>query len=113
MLHARPRDASTAPRQARRSNIESAEVAHATARVGNSIHIAITIEEPTTGDLADVYLALFMSEPHFDNLMIDHHRLSPNVKVDLLRELLGAHLSTADPIRTLESTIEKRKAHQR
>ncbi|WP_424534502.1 JmjC domain-containing protein [Sphaerisporangium viridialbum] len=86
---------------------------YATARVGNSIHIAITIEEPTTGDLADVYLAQFMSEPLFDNLMIDHHRLSPNAKVDLLRELLGAHLSTADPIRTLESTIKMRKAHQR
>ncbi|MBY5775503.1 hypothetical protein HFN63_37005 [Rhizobium leguminosarum] len=69
----------------------------ATSRTANSIHLAITIEEPTAIDLANTILANFMSTDAFAALEQSHHLLPmvdkiERVSVDLQRFLTGLDL---------------------
>ncbi|MBV9024676.1 MAG: hypothetical protein JO362_12995 [Streptomycetaceae bacterium] len=85
---------------------------YATAREGNSIHIAITVEEPSAEDLAKVLLAGFMADPRFRALEDSHHRQSLDKRIELLREALLAYLAEADEAAILSSAVTLRKEHR-
>jgi ribosomal protein L16 Arg81 hydroxylase len=84
---------------------------YATARVGNSIHLAITIEEPTAKDLSDVYLAQVLASPVYNELTVDHHRLSVTEKIAKLRATVGGHLDAADAAAVLEAAVRLKVEH--
>lgn len=82
---------------------------YATARLGNSIHVAITVEEPTSLDLANVYLAQFLSDPRCVELSQRHHMEPVNGKIELLRDALLRYLETADPAPALDTAVKLRR----
>ncbi|MFF3216067.1 JmjC domain-containing protein [Streptomyces sp. NPDC002886] len=84
----------------------------ATAREGNSIHIAITVEEPTAENLANVLLASFMADPRFAAFEETHHRHPLPERTRLLREALIAHLAEADEKAVLDSAVTLRREHR-
>ncbi|MEU0600909.1 cupin domain-containing protein [Streptomyces sp. NPDC006393] len=85
---------------------------YATAREGNSIHIAITIEEPTAENLAEVFLAGFLGDPAFRALHDSHHRHSLDQRIELLREALLAHLAGADESAVTRAAVTLRREHR-
>lgn len=86
---------------------------YATARVGNSIHIAITVEEPTAKDLSEVYLARFLAGPGYGELSVDHHRLPLSEKVARLRSAIIAHVQASDARAALDAAVRLRVEHLR
>jgi hypothetical protein len=85
---------------------------YASSKDVNSIHVAITIEEPTGLDLAKVCLARFLADSRFLRLDVTHHTMPPAAKVDLLRAALGAFLAGADPAALLDAAIALRRQHR-
>lgn len=85
---------------------------YATAREGNSIHIAVTVEEPTAENLANVLLATFMADPRFTAFEENHHRHSLEERTELLREALLAHLAEADEKYVTEAAVTLRREHR-
>ncbi|MFJ3203749.1 JmjC domain-containing protein [Streptomyces sp. NPDC086989] len=85
---------------------------YATAREGNSIHIAITVEEPTAENLANVLLATFMADPRFTAFEENHHRHAPAERTELLREALLAHLADADEKAVTRAAVTLRREHR-
>jgi len=85
---------------------------YATSKDVNSIHVAITIEEPTAVDIAKVYLARFLADASFLGLDATHHTELLVRKVDLLRGALGAFLAEADPEAILNAAVTLRRLHQ-
>lgn len=85
---------------------------YATAKGGNSIHVAITIEEPTAVDLANVYLAEFLADPRFKAHMDVHHTQPLATKVAHFRNTLGAFLREADSAELLEAAVTLRRLHK-
>ncbi|MFE2533798.1 JmjC domain-containing protein [Streptomyces sp. NPDC059371] len=85
---------------------------YATAREGNSIHIAITVEEPTAQNLAEVFLAGFLGDPVFKALHDSHHRHSLAERTELLRQALLAHLARADESAAARAAVTLRREHR-
>jgi ribosomal protein L16 Arg81 hydroxylase len=85
---------------------------YATAVDGNSIHVAVTIEEPTAIDLAGVYLAELARSREFAELTRRQHLCSVSDTMGTLRHLLAAFLKQADSADVLETAIRLRKLHQ-
>ncbi|MDB5553447.1 MAG: Ribosomal protein Arg81 hydroxylase, contains JmjC domain [Rhizobium sp.] len=82
---------------------------YATARTVNSIHLAITIEEPTAIDMANVILANFMSTDAFEALEQSHHQLPMPDKIKRLSSALQRFLENLDVGATVHESIELRK----
>ncbi|MGW7264857.1 JmjC domain-containing protein [Streptomyces sp. NPDC054842] len=85
---------------------------YATAREGNSIHVAVTIEEPTAGNLAEVVLAGFLGSPAFTALHEQHHRHSLRQRTELLRTALLEHLSGVDEDAVTAAAVTLRREHR-
>lgn len=81
----------------------------ATARGGNSIHLAITIEEPNAVDLASVYLARFLRTAPFADLERQYHVLPPRETLRRLYEGLSTFLRDEDPSTVLEAAVKLRR----
>ncbi len=85
---------------------------YATAHDANSIHVAITIEEPSALDLANVALAGVLSgvasssDPSLTNLSL------LEVRVQAARAAVLDLLDGQDPARLLSSTVGLRQKHQ-
>jgi ribosomal protein L16 Arg81 hydroxylase len=86
---------------------------HATAREGNSIHVAVTVEEPTPDDVADVLLASAMQRRAYQELESTYHRSRPADTVRAMRGLLREHLATSDPDQVMDQAVAMRLAHYR
>jgi ribosomal protein L16 Arg81 hydroxylase len=86
---------------------------HATARMGNSIHVAVTIEEPTPDDLADVFLASAMRGPRYDEAEREYHRVRPAENLARIREMLIDHLGSMDSDQVLRQAVDVRRSHYR
>ncbi|WFU53622.1 cupin domain-containing protein [Bradyrhizobium pachyrhizi] len=82
---------------------------YATARTGNSIHLAITIEEPTAMDMANVILANFMATETFAALEKSHHQLPMPDKIQRLSTSFQQFLIDRDIETMLRESIELRK----
>jgi len=80
---------------------------YATARDGHSVHVAITVEEPSAGKLAETALADFLAGPAAERLEADHHMLSPAAKCHWLRTALGDHLRSLDDARLVALALER------
>ncbi|MCT9011743.1 cupin domain-containing protein [Streptomyces sp. NPDC054766] len=85
---------------------------YATAREGNSIHIAITIEEPTAQNLAEVLLAGFLGSPAFRALHEHHHQHCLKQRTELVRQALLAHLAAADESAATRAAVTLRREHR-
>jgi ribosomal protein L16 Arg81 hydroxylase len=85
---------------------------YATAREGNSIHIAITVEEPTAENLANVLLAGFLADPRYAAVEQDHHRRSLPERIEALRTALLAHLDQADESAVTAAAVKLRREHR-
>lgn len=85
---------------------------YATAREGNSIHIAITVEEPTAQNLAEVFLAGFLGDPVFKDLHDSHHHHPLAERTELLRQALLDHLARADENATARAAVTLRREHR-
>ncbi|MET7986426.1 MULTISPECIES: cupin domain-containing protein [unclassified Streptomyces] len=85
---------------------------YATAREGNSIHVAVTVEEPTAQNLAEVFLAGFLGDPAFTALHEGHHRHSLTERTELLRRALLAHLGRADENAAARAAVTLRREHR-
>ncbi|MEU0040007.1 cupin domain-containing protein [Streptomyces sp. NPDC006333] len=83
----------------------------ATARIGTSLHIAVTIEEPTPQDLANVLLAELLGLPEFEALTRHHHELSLAERLTRLRALLTRTLDAADGTQVLKQTVRLKAGH--
>lgn len=84
---------------------------HATARDGNSIHVAVTIEEPTPHNLAEVMLAKVVSDSQFTSLEEDFHRREPGENAKIARSIVTDVLATQSMQEILDQTIELRRNH--
>jgi ribosomal protein L16 Arg81 hydroxylase len=84
---------------------------HATARDGNSIHVAVTVEEPGVDDLAKVLLAGAVADDRFAALEQDFHRRRPAQNTQLLRSLVVDALSAASSSAALERAVDLRRSH--
>jgi ribosomal protein L16 Arg81 hydroxylase len=85
---------------------------YATARDGNSIHVAITAEEPTAENIANVFLARFMADPRFAALEESHHQYPLEKRIELLRAALLDHLGGADEAAVLAAAVALRIEHR-
>jgi ribosomal protein L16 Arg81 hydroxylase len=86
---------------------------YATARgPGNSVHLSITVEEPTAGDIANVLLASFMGGPRFAALQQSHHGHPLAERIELLRAALLDHLGQADEAAVLAAATTLRVEHR-
>jgi hypothetical protein len=79
---------------------------YATAREGHSVHVAITVEEPSAKKLAEVALADFLASPVATRIEGNHHELSPAEKCRWLRAALGDHLRSLDDHQLVELALE-------
>ncbi|WP_331742152.1 cupin domain-containing protein (plasmid) [Streptomyces sp. NBC_00876] len=84
----------------------------ATARIGNSIHIAVTIEEPTTRELANVFLAELLDRPEYRELTENHHQLTPADRIARLRALVAQTLRAADADQVLKQAVRIKAEHR-
>ncbi|MFF4549903.1 JmjC domain-containing protein [Streptomyces sp. NPDC001406] len=84
----------------------------ATARTGNSIHIAVTIEEPSTKDLANVFLAELLGHPEYEALTEEHHKLSLAERLARLRTLVAETLAAADADQVLKQAVRLKAEHR-
>ncbi|MFE5792653.1 JmjC domain-containing protein [Streptomyces sp. NPDC056503] len=85
---------------------------YATARDGNSIHVAITVEEPTATDLASVYLAGLLGDRRYAALSADHHTEGSLATIERLRSALGSFLAESDSADVLGKAVDLRRAHR-
>ncbi|WP_042365930.1 JmjC domain-containing protein [Streptacidiphilus neutrinimicus] len=83
----------------------------ATARLGNSIHVAITIEEPSTQDLAQVFLAELLDDPRYVELTEQHHQQTPAERFAALRAVLTDRLENAEGGQVLKSAVRLKAEH--
>lgn len=83
----------------------------ATARIGTSLHIAVTIEEPTPRDLANVFLAELIGHPEFEALTARHHELPLTERLTRLRALLTRTLGAADETQVLKQAVRLKAGH--
>lgn len=81
----------------------------ATARSGNSVHVAITVEEPSVLDLANVYLAEFLDQKSYRVLEAHHHKDSLSERLSQLRGALQEFLERSDPHAALETAVRLRR----
>lgn len=84
---------------------------HATARDGNSIHVAVTVEEPTPKDLAEVMLASVLREDRFADLQAGFHQRRPAGNAALMRSLVAGHVTAQSPSEVLDRTVGLRRSH--
>ncbi|MGW5126945.1 JmjC domain-containing protein [Streptomyces sp. NPDC004069] len=82
----------------------------ATARLENSLHIAITIEEPTTKDLTNTFLTNLLNQPEYTELT-DHHQLTPHQRINQLKTLITRTLHDTDPDQVLKQAIRIKSQH--
>ncbi|SCG55559.1 JmjC domain-containing protein [Micromonospora halophytica] len=85
---------------------------YATSTDVNSIHIAVTIEEPTAVDLANVYLASLLADERFTALSQRHHAMPLAEKVEQLRKLIDEFLGETDPDQQLAAAVTLRRLHR-
>lgn len=85
----------------------------AQARSGNSIHIAITIEEPTAKELSEVYLAQAMTDAAYVELAGDHHFDRLPRRIERVREVLANYLAQSDPDKVLDAGVRLKVEHLR
>jgi ribosomal protein L16 Arg81 hydroxylase len=69
---------------------------YATTSGTDSLYIAITVQQPTTDDLAGLMLAQFLNSPRATAVAGSHHRMTVAEKVTWLRDSLAEHLSEQD-----------------
>jgi ribosomal protein L16 Arg81 hydroxylase len=84
---------------------------HAVARGGNSIHVAVTVEEPTPGDLAEVMLAQVVADPGFPEIDKEAFRRTPAENAQLLRLLVAEVTAGIDTATTARKALDLRKNH--
>ncbi len=84
---------------------------HATARDGNSIHVAVTVEEPTPTDLAEVMLASAVNDERFAALETGFHMRHPAKNAELARSFVLDQIAAQSCSAVLEKTVELRRAH--
>jgi ribosomal protein L16 Arg81 hydroxylase len=85
---------------------------YATARDGNSIHVAVTVEEPTAVDLANVYLAGLLGDSRFEDVVASHHTESSATTLERIRAAALAFLAESDPASVLEQAVTLRRQHR-
>ncbi|WP_328891880.1 JmjC domain-containing protein [Streptomyces sp. NBC_00316] len=83
----------------------------ATARLENSIHVAVTIEEPTTRDLANVFLADLLDQPEYAELTENHHQLTLHEQITRLRALVTRTLRASDADQVLKQAVRIKSEH--
>lgn len=79
---------------------------YATAKAETSIHIAITVEEPTSLEMANIILADFFDDPRFLELDANHHTKSNAENVNILRHHLSSFISEADLSLLIENSLK-------
>ncbi|MGW5173798.1 JmjC domain-containing protein [Streptomyces sp. NPDC004082] len=85
---------------------------YATAREGNSIHVAITIEEPTAENLAEVVLAGFLGSAPVTALHERHHQYRLGERTELLRRALAEYLRGVDEDAVTAAAVTLRRQHR-
>ncbi|MEV6730672.1 cupin domain-containing protein [Streptomyces sp. NPDC051364] len=85
---------------------------YATARSGNSIHVAITVEEPTSVDLASVYLAGLLGDRRYDAISANHHTEGTLATIERLRSALGSFLADSESSDVLDKAVNLRRTHR-
>ncbi|MET7597426.1 cupin domain-containing protein [Streptomyces sp. NPDC005481] len=85
---------------------------YATAREGNSIHVAITIEEPTAENLAEVVLAGFLGSAPVTALHECHHQYRLGERTELLRRALAEYLRGVDEDAVTAAAVTLRRQHR-
>jgi ribosomal protein L16 Arg81 hydroxylase len=68
----------------------------ATSGATGSLHLAITVRQPTTRDLAELALAGFLKSERVEEIAGTHHMLTIDEKVAWLRVQLAEHLAGQD-----------------
>jgi hypothetical protein len=85
---------------------------YATAREGNSIHVAVTIEEPTAENLAEVVLAGFLGSAPVTALHERHHQYRLGERTELLRRALAEYLQGVDEDAVAAAAVTLRRQHR-
>lgn len=85
---------------------------YATARDGNSIHVAITIEEPSSLDLANVYLAELMGSSAVRDLVDRPVTGTLMERVEAVRTVLTELLAGASSQEVLQAASTLRRLHR-
>ncbi|MFJ3229330.1 JmjC domain-containing protein [Streptomyces sp. NPDC086783] len=85
---------------------------YATAREGNSIHVAVTIEEPTAENLAEVVLAGFLGSAPVTALHERHHQYRLGERTELLRRALAEYLRGVDEDAVTAAAVTLRRQHR-
>lgn len=78
-------------------------------RHGESLHLAITVQQPTTRELAELALANFLSSARARDIAGTHHLMSPDEKVDWLRVELADFLQGYDVDALLAEAVADRQ----
>ncbi|MEC4019766.1 hypothetical protein [Streptomyces sp. H27-D2] len=74
-----------------------------------SFHLAVTIEQPTGRELADLLIAEFLDSPRAAEIAGNHHFLTPAEKTAWLRTELGKTLSALDPAALADRAVRNRQ----
>lgn len=80
----------------------------ATAAGGNSLHLSITIEEPSAKDIVEVMLAGFLASSQAEQLVSGHHLLSSADRVRALADAFQAYLAATPVAETVTRALTRR-----
>ncbi len=78
-------------------------------RDGDSLHLAITVQQPVARELADLALTNFLSSARARDIAGTHHRMSPGEKVNWLRVELAGFLRRCDIDALLAEAVTDRQ----
>ncbi|MDH6622932.1 hypothetical protein M2271_000719 [Streptomyces sp. LBL] len=82
---------------------------HSEAGPGGSFHLAVTIEQPTSRELADLIVAEFLDSPGATEIAGNHHFLTLAEKTAWLRTELGKTLSDLDLAALVDQAVRNRQ----
>ncbi|MEV7060970.1 hypothetical protein AB0N60_34650 [Streptomyces microflavus] len=78
------------------------------AGTNGSFHLAVTIEQPTERELAELMIAEFLDGPEAAEIAGNHHFLTLTEKTAWLRKELGRTLSDLDPTALADRAVRNR-----
>lgn len=85
----------------------------ATAQESASLFLAIAVQPPTAGDIAELALANFLESPPAKRIEGTHHRMTPAEKISWLRAEFGAYLGSLDLDSLLAEAVSVRQQEDR
>ncbi|MDI5966641.1 JmjC domain-containing protein [Streptantibioticus silvisoli] len=80
-----------------------------TAGDGGCLHLAVTVQQPTPRDLAELALARFLQGPRTEEVAGTHHFMTIDEKVGWLRTELAAHLAAQDDAELVAEAVKIRR----